>query len=83
MAATILVTGASGNVGAEIVKLLLAEGLAVRAADRKPARLTQRFGDQLETVEFDFVRPETYAAAFAGVESMFLMRPPQRYRARR
>ncbi|HQY93867.1 SDR family oxidoreductase [Caldilinea sp.] len=77
MAATILVTGASGNVGAEIVKLLLAEGLAVRAADRKPARLTQRFGDQLETVEFDFVRPETYAAAFAGVESMFLMRPPQ------
>ncbi|MBE2237487.1 MAG: SDR family oxidoreductase [Caldilineaceae bacterium] len=77
MAATILVTGASGNVGAEVVKRLLAGGLPVRAADRKPARLRERFGDALEVVEFDFMRPETYTAAFAGIERMFLMRPPQ------
>jgi len=73
----ILVTGALGNVGAEIVKHLLALGIQVRAADLKVEKIRERFGDVVDAVPFDFSRPETFASAFEGVEAMFLMRPPQ------
>jgi len=73
----ILVTGALGNVGAEIVKQLLAAGRKVRAADLSVEKIRERFGDAVEAVAFDFSKPETFAPAVAGVERMFLMRPPQ------
>jgi uncharacterized protein YbjT (DUF2867 family) len=74
--ATILVTGALGNVGAEVVKQLQIGGRNVRAADRDVEKIKGRFGESLEAVHFDFSRPETYKATFEGVEKMFLMRPP-------
>lgn len=83
MSGQILVTGALGNVGAEIVKRLCldtvqqATGRMVRAADLSAEKLRERFGARIEAVAFDFSRKETYAAAFEGVETMFLMRPPQ------
>ncbi len=73
----ILVTGALGNVGAEIVKQLLTAGRKVRAADLSVEKIWERFGDAVEAVAFDFSKPETFAPAVAGVERMFLMRPPQ------
>ena len=73
----IVVTGALGNVGAEVVTGLLARGTPVRAAARAPSQLSKRFGDAVEAVAFDFKQPETYAATFAGIDSVFLMRPPQ------
>lgn len=76
MAKTILVTGALGNVGAEIVKRLHAEGREVRAADLSVDSMRERFGASVETVPFDFSKPETYTPAFEGIEAMFLMRPP-------
>jgi uncharacterized protein YbjT (DUF2867 family) len=77
MASPIMVTGALGNVGAQVVKRLQAEGRQVRAADRDEEKLKERFDDSVETVYFDFSKPETYEAAFQGVDKMFLMRPPQ------
>lgn len=77
MQPTILVTGALGNVGAEVVNSLLARGVIVRAADIAPAKTRQRFGDRVDAVAFDFSDPRTYADAFRGVQSVFLMRPPQ------
>ena len=77
MASPILVIGALGNVGAEVVKRLESEGRRVRAADRDERKLKERFGDSIETVYFDFSKPETYETTFKGVEKMFLMRPPQ------
>lgn len=74
---TILVIGALGNVGAEVVQELLARGARVRAADIDVARLKARFGGTVEAVHFDFSDPDTFAAAFRGVENMFLLRPPQ------
>lgn len=76
MSETVLVIGALGNVGAEVVKRLQAEGRKVRAADIDEGKVKQRFDDSVETVHFDFARPETYEATFQGVEKMFLMRPP-------
>ncbi|MCS6995099.1 MAG: SDR family oxidoreductase [Anaerolineales bacterium] len=73
----ILVTGALGNVGAEIVKRLQAAGSSLRAADLSVETIRERFGASVEAVAFDFSKKETYRAAFEGVEKMFLMRPPQ------
>jgi uncharacterized protein YbjT (DUF2867 family) len=72
----VLVTGASGNVGALVVAGLLAAGVSVRAADVDPGRVLARFPG-VPVVRFDFTDPGTWPAAFEGVEVMFLMRPPQ------
>ncbi|MGE5376503.1 MAG: SDR family oxidoreductase [Bacteroidota bacterium] len=77
MDAPILVTGALGNVGREVVNALLAAGQKVRAADRHISRLEAVWGSSVEPVCFDFLDPATFAGTFAGVERMFLMRPPQ------
>lgn len=76
MTSPILVIGALGNVGAEVVKQVVARGGSVRAADIDPNRITARFGDAVEAVRFDFTDPGTYAATFDGVNAMFYMRPP-------
>lgn len=71
----ILVTGALGNIGRQVVSRLLAAGRTVRAADLDPERLASVFGDRVESVRFDFTDPTTWAA-FTGVAELFLMRPP-------
>jgi uncharacterized protein YbjT (DUF2867 family) len=73
---SILVTGALGNVGAEVVKVLLAKGRNVRVADVDEAKLKERFGESVDAVRFDFSDPGTYEREFEGVAKMFLMRPP-------
>lgn len=76
MQSPILVTGASGNVGGEIVRLLQHQGVRVRAAHRHDRVGNVTPSDTLEVVVLDFERPETFAPAFDGVKRMFLMRPP-------
>ena len=76
MTSPILVTGALGNVGAEVVNKLVEKGYTVRAADMDMRQLKERFGDSVEAVRFDFSDPKTYPATFRGVQRMFLMRPP-------
>jgi len=71
----ILVTGATGNVGREIVKLLHSAGNPVRAAVVS-AQDAQRLSAPVPWTIFDFTDPTTYEATFVGVEKMFLMRPP-------
>ena len=70
----ILVTGATGNVGAEVVRLLRECGQPVRAAVRDRSRA--RFGDGVEVALFDFAHIETFSAALSGVDRLFLVRPP-------
>jgi uncharacterized protein YbjT (DUF2867 family) len=77
MSFPILVIGALGNVGAEVVTHILANGGQVRAADLDPQKISERYGATVESVRFDFTDPATYQAAFTGVEKMFFMRPPQ------
>jgi uncharacterized protein YbjT (DUF2867 family) len=72
----ILVTGAGGNVGAEVVRLLQSQGHTVRAADRAVGAARRDPVEGTEYVPFDFARPETYAPALQGVRRLFLMRPP-------
>lgn len=77
MSSPILVIGALGNVGTETVKQLQASGERVRASDMNEQKVKERFGADVEAIRFDFSKPETYQKTFAGVEKMFLMRPPQ------
>ena len=76
MQSKILVTGATGNVGQEVVKALLERGQPVTAAalDEQDA---QRVPEGAEIALFDFGKPEAFPQAFAGVNRLFLMRPPQ------
>lgn len=69
MSSPILVTGATGNVGAPLVQLLRAAGATVRPATRHP---TGPAG-----AHFDFTDSRTWAAAFIGVRTLFLVRPPR------
>ena len=72
----VLVTGATGNVGAAVVEALLAAGMPVRAAAGTADRVLERFGDRVQAVSLDFTDPGTWTA-FIGVRRMFLLRPPQ------
>ena len=72
----ILVTGATGNIGRDVVAGLLANGQAVRAAASRDAS-ARRVPAGVDTVLFDFADAKTYGPALAGVERVFLMRPPQ------
>lgn len=71
----VLVTGASGNVGREVVRDLLLRTIEVRAAvpDEKAA---QEVPKGVPWVPFDFTSPDTFDSALEGVDRVFLMRPP-------
>ncbi|MDP3274257.1 MAG: SDR family NAD(P)-dependent oxidoreductase [Deltaproteobacteria bacterium] len=72
----ILVTGAMGNVGQEVVRALLHRGAQVLAADRRPERIVAKFGDTVTATKLDFRDRATWAGAVEGAAHMFLMRPP-------
>ncbi|GGJ96627.1 nucleotide-diphosphate-sugar epimerase [Pilimelia anulata] len=68
---TILVTGATGNVGRPLVELLLAAGQQVRALTRNPARAGLPAG--VEVAAGDLTDTSTLAEAFAGVRAVHLI----------
>jgi len=69
----ILVTGATGNVGSELVAQLAADGVPVRAMTRSPEKA--RFPEGVEVVAGDFDKPETLPAALAGIDRVFVCPP--------
>ncbi len=71
----VLVTGALGNVGREVVLACAGRGLLVRAADRSASKLLEKF-PECEGVRFDFVDRATWPEALAGADYVFLLRPP-------
>ncbi|MBP3951693.1 SDR family oxidoreductase [Bacillus suaedae] len=78
MGTTILVTGATGNIGYYVVCELIAKKEKVRVALRNVEKDRNKFTDlDVELVEFDFLHTETYVKALEGVRKVFLMRPPQ------
>ncbi|MFG2006537.1 NAD(P)H-binding protein [Spirillospora sp. NPDC048911] len=67
----ILVTGATGNVGSEVVKALAAAGAPTRALARRPDSATLPEG--VEAVGGDLNKPESLAPALTGVRAVFLL----------
>ena len=75
MTTRVLVTGASGNVGREVVRALRARGVPVRAAASSLSSGAEP-GSDIETVKLDLRDPATFAGAVQGCSALFLLRPP-------
>jgi len=71
----ILITGATGNNGQELVRQLTAMGQRVRAFVRNPAEAARLKDPNIELAVGDFDQPETLEAALQGVEKAFLLTP--------
>jgi len=68
----ILVTGATGNVGRELVPQLLAAGQTIRVLTRDPAKAAY-LGDEVQKALGDLDAPETLAGALDGVQAIYLV----------
>src|SRR5215468_1421640 len=71
----ILITGATGNNGQELVRQLTALGQRVRAFVRNPAEAAHLKRSNIELAVGDFDQSETLDVALQGVEKAFLLTP--------
>ncbi len=71
----ILVTGATGKVGREVVRQLAAESVPARALVRDPTRASFLRLPGIEIVGGDLASPGTLPPVFEGVEAVFLATP--------
>src|SRR4030095_1657350 len=67
----ILVTGGTGMVGGEIVRLLSQQGVAARALVRNPSKAQKLPG--ITWVAEDLSKPETLSTAFDRTQTLFLV----------
>jgi uncharacterized protein YbjT (DUF2867 family) len=68
-----LVFGASGYIGSNLVPRLLARGIVVRAASRRPEVLEARNWPDAELCAADALEPETLAAALKNVDTAYYL----------
>src|SRR5215470_8889848 len=68
----IVVTGASGNAGSEVVRGLISRGERVRAFVRDPGRARQVLGEGAELAVGDFADPASVRAALEGADALLL-----------
>ena len=75
---SILVTGASGNIGSEVVKQLLSDAPAVsiKAAVHSSQNVKKvKYDDRVKVIQIDYNEPETVREALNGVDKLFLLTP--------
>ena len=76
----ILITGATGNIGQEVIRSLFALNTAstiiagVRNIDKAKKLFTPY--SKLNYVTFDFEMPETFSHALKNIDCVYLLRPP-------
>jgi uncharacterized protein YbjT (DUF2867 family) len=71
----ILITGASGNIGKEVLRQMTQTGSKVRATFQSPSSAASA-PSGVEIAIMDYNKPETVRAALKGVERVFLVGPP-------
>jgi uncharacterized protein YbjT (DUF2867 family) len=77
---TVLVTGATGNVGSRVVQELRGHGVAARAFVRDPGRAAAILGPEVELAVGDFADQASVGTALRGIDTLFLScgnLPPQ------
>ncbi|MGW4119979.1 SDR family oxidoreductase [Nocardia sp. NPDC004711] len=67
----IVITGATGTIGSEVVRQLAARGVKVRAVTRNPE--SAQVPDGVEVVRGDYADTASMAPAFSGAEAAFLV----------
>lgn len=70
----ILITGAGGNVGGEVLKQIAETGAHVRAAFQSPKKAAAPAG--VEIAILDYNQPDTLRAVLKDVDRVFLVGPP-------
>jgi uncharacterized protein YbjT (DUF2867 family) len=68
----IVVTGATGQAGSEVVRALAARGDRVRAFVRDPGPARRQLGGNVELAAGDLADPRSVRAALDGAETLFL-----------
>ena len=72
----VLITGANGNVGGDLVKVFERERLQVLAAVSNLEETRLKMPANAELRQFDFKDSQTFGPALRGVRKVFLMLPP-------
>jgi uncharacterized protein YbjT (DUF2867 family) len=75
---SILVTGATGNIGSEVVKELLsvAPDVSIKAAVHSSQNVKKLKSDtRVKVIQIDYNEPETLREALNGVDKLFLLTP--------
>ena len=70
----ILISGATGNVGKELVRFLLDKGAKVRVLVRDPKKVSH-WGNRVEVAVGDLDQPVTLLPAMKGVEKLYFVTP--------
>lgn len=77
----ILITGATGNVGIEVIRFIFQSNpnfeIVAGVRDIEKSRKVFAGYQELHYRHFDFEDAKTYDSAFEGVDILFLLRPPQ------
>lgn len=76
MSGQILITGATGNVSTELIKLFEQNQIKVVAAIRNVEKAKQFLPASVELRYFDFQDPASFIDALHGIKKVFLVRPP-------
>ncbi|MFC2130445.1 NmrA family NAD(P)-binding protein [Bacteroidota bacterium] len=71
----ILVTGATGGIGTELLKILSGMNLPVKAAARNPEKISKMNLANTEPYSFDFTNQDSYNNLMSGVNKLFLFVP--------
>jgi uncharacterized protein YbjT (DUF2867 family) len=69
----IIVTGAGGTVGGEVVRQLQSAGAAFRGAYHSESKAVAARAQGIDAVALDFNEPESLDAAFRGADKLFLL----------
>src|SRR5690349_12320925 len=78
----ILVTGATGRAGVEVVRSLVERGERVRALVRDPERARAVLGEAVELALGDYADAPSVRAALRGADAVFLSGPDDPRRVR-
>jgi len=69
----VLVSGASGFIGSQLIPALLSRGHYVVCMTRDPAKVTRKFPRTVHVVEADALRPETLERLFVGIDVAYYL----------
>jgi uncharacterized protein YbjT (DUF2867 family) len=76
MVETILVSGASGTVGSEVVRQLFSStDVNIKAAARSVEKIKNLEGDRVKAISIDYNKPESLKEALKNVDRLFLLTP--------
>jgi len=76
----ILITGATGNIGLEVIRFLnkidASNRIIAGVRDIEKAKIVFKDYPKLDYIHFDFEDFDTFENALAGIDTIFLLRPP-------